>query len=319
MILERLKFWIINSRVFALAITFYSWLVIFVYGLKQGGNAIYGLVALIGIAMAHLATNILDDYFDYKVLSKDEKYMNSAQQCKCEFIRTGQASMSEVLSVGIFYCSIAAITGVFLTFKVGLPVIGLGLIGAFITLLYSKFSLVGLSELAVGIAYGPLLFEGTYYVMTGTFSWEVFWLSIALVMFSIGFLYAHMLLDFDGDMTSHKKTLCIRIGDKHKALKLLPVFYTLGYAITAYLAILTKQYQLFLTYITIFWAVKTYNYLKDFNQDKTTTPDAHWYNKPLDDWKNLGQSPVAPFYFRLFQARNLMIYFALILTIVMLF
>ncbi|MFI3300511.1 MAG: prenyltransferase [Candidatus Gastranaerophilales bacterium] len=317
--IERLKFWIINSRVFALAITFFSWLVIFVYSAKQGGNIMLGLVALVGIAMAHLATNILDDYFDYKVLSKDEKYMNSAQQCKCEFIRTGQATMNEVLFVGGFYCSIALLTGVFLAFKVGLPVVWLGVVGGIITLFYSKCSLVGLSEVAVAIAYGPLLFEGVYYVMTKTFSIEVLILSFALVFFSVGFLYSHMLLDFDGDLTSHKKTLCIRIGDKHKALRLLPIFYVLGYGTIAYFAILTGQYLYFLTYISIFWAVKSYNYMKSFNQDKTFLPEVHWYNKPLDDWSNLKNTPVASFYFRIFQSRNLMIYFALILVIVMLF
>lgn len=317
--INRIKFWLENSRVFSLPMTLMSWLVVFIYALKHNGDVLNGVIALIGISMAHLATNLFDDYVDYKLLCKDEKFLNSAQKCKCEYIKTGKASLNDLLCVVIFYCSIAVLTGIFLTFRAGLPVVGLAFIGAIITLLYARLSTFGLSEIAVGIAFGPLLFEGVYFVMTKSFSSEVFILSIAVVMFTIGLLYTHTLLDYDGDMTSHKKTLCCRIGDKNCALKVLSFIYLFGYFMIGILAIKTNKYALCLTYLTMPLAGFLYGYMKSYNTDKTSLPVAKWYNYPLDNWNCLKSEPTAPFYFRLFQARNLMVYFCLILIVVMLF
>lgn len=315
--ISRIKFWLENSRVFSLPMTFMSWLVIFIYALKHNGDILNGIIALIGISMAHLATNLFDDYVDYKLLCRNERFLNSAQKCKCEYIKNGQASLNDLLCVVIFYCSIAVLTGIYLTFKAGLPVIGLAFIGGLITLLYARLSTVGLSEIAVGTAFGPLLFEGVYFVMTKTFSMNVFILSIAVVMFTIGLLYTHTLLDFDGDMTSHKRTLCCRIGDKNKALKVLSFIYLIGYFVIGILAIKTYNYALFLTYLTMPLAVMLHKYMKSYNSDKTYLPQTKWYNYPLDNWKCLKSEPTAPFYFRLFQARNLMVYFTLILSIIL--
>ena len=43
--------------------TIMSWLVVFTYSAFVSGNIKYGLIAFIGVCFAHLAANILDDYF----------------------------------------------------------------------------------------------------------------------------------------------------------------------------------------------------------------------------------------------------------------
>ena len=58
------------SRIFSLPMTIFSWLVIFIYSLLNSGNALYGIIALVGLCFAHLGTNLIDDYFDYKSLIK---------------------------------------------------------------------------------------------------------------------------------------------------------------------------------------------------------------------------------------------------------
>jgi len=59
-----------SSRVFSLPMTIFSWLVIFIFALLNSGNVLYGIIALIGLCFAHLGTNTIDDYFDYKFLIK---------------------------------------------------------------------------------------------------------------------------------------------------------------------------------------------------------------------------------------------------------
>lgn len=289
--IKKILFWLENSRLFSLPMTLLSWLVIFVYSLKFGGNVLNGLVALIGISCAHLATNLFDDYVDYKKLT------DNSQKCKCAYIKDGKATLKDVLVVVIIYCAIACFTGLFLLLRCGFPVVVLGLIGGIITLVYAKLSQNGLSEFAVGTAFGPLLFEGVYFVMTGKFSLVVLALSLAVVMFTIGLLYAHTLLDFEGDMYAHKKTLVCRIGDKNVALKGVYIVYGLGYLFTLLLAFLLKNYFILLTFLLIPFVFDMYNSLKTFTCG--------------DDVKE--------FYFRLLKARNLMVYYSLLITLFLLF
>ena len=72
-ILKTIKFWLNNARVFSLPITLLNCLVIFIFALKQSnGNPYLGLLAILGSSLVHMARNLIDDYFDYKILIKDE-------------------------------------------------------------------------------------------------------------------------------------------------------------------------------------------------------------------------------------------------------
>lgn len=281
-------FWLKNSRIFSLPMAILSWLVIFVYALKSGGNIINGIIALIGISFAQLATNLFDDYMDYKNLPPN------SQTCKCSYIKDGKATLNDVLKVVIFYLSISCLTGLFLLFRCGLSVIGLAVIGGIITLLYSKMSQKGLSELAVGITFGPLLFEGVYFVMTGNFSFNVFIMSLAVVMFTIGLMYTHTVLDYEGDMCSHKQTLVCRLGNKTKAVNGVFFVYGLGYLFTLILTYIMKNPDILATFVLVPLVFNLRNSLKSFEcggEEKE-------------------------FYFRLLKARNLMVYYSLILSAV---
>jgi 1,4-dihydroxy-2-naphthoate octaprenyltransferase len=269
-----------------------SWAAAFVWGLKSGGNAFAGILALFGISSAHLAANLLDDYMDYKILSKDEKYMLSAQTCKCEYLKNGSVQPQMMLKVIALFCAFAALIGGILTLISGREVVLLALAGALIVLGYQKLSLRGLGEFAVFIAYGPLLFEGVYYVMTGGFSVDVFILSLSMAMITEGLIYTHMLLDYEGDLVLHKKTLCCRLGGREKALRLLYAFYASGYLFAALFAIKIQNYYIFAVFLTLLPAVKLCLEMKAPNTKEN-------------------------FYPRFIQARNIITYFALILVLVL--
>lgn len=280
----KIWFWLKNSRLFSLPMTILSWLVIFTYSFS--GNKINGLLALIGIAFAHLATNLFDDYVDYKNLT------DNCQQCKCAYIKEGKATINDVLIVVLIYLVIASLTGIILLFRCGMPVLFLALIGGFIALSYSKLSEKGLSEVAVGTAFGPLFFEGVYFVMKGEFSYPVFVMSIACVMFTIGLMYVHTVLDFEGDLKSGKRTLVTRFKNKNTAINGVFVVYGLGFLFTFILAILLNNYYLLFTFLLLPLVFDLHNSLKSFTCG--------------DDVKE--------FYFRLLKARNLMVYNSLIMT-----
>lgn len=288
--IKNICFWLKNSRLFSLPMTLLSWLIIFVYSLKLGGNVLNGVLALVGISFAHLATNLFDDYVDYKNLPEN------SQKCKCAYIKDGSATISDVLKVVLIYLVIAAGMGVVLFLRCGFPVIFLAIIGGIITLIYAKLSQRGLSELAVGTAFGPLLFEGVYFVMTGRFSWTVFVMSVAVVIFTIGLMYVHTVLDFEGDMNVHKMTLACRLGDKNKAINGILILYGIAYVATILLGLMLKNYYIYVSFLLVPLVFKLYNSLKTYTCG----------------------GEVKEFYFRLLQARNLMVYYSIILVLCLL-
>lgn len=288
--IKNICFWLKNSRLFSLPMTFLSWLVIFVYSLKLGGNVLNGVLALVGISFAHLATNLFDDYVDYKNLPEN------SQKCKCAYIKDGSAMISDVFKVVLIYLVIAAGMGFVLFLRCGFPVIILAIIGGIITLIYAKLSQRGFSELAVGTAFGPLLFEGVYFVMTGYFSWTVFVMSVAVVIFTIGLMYVHTVLDFEGDMNVHKMTLACRLGDKNKAINGILILYGIAYVATILSGLMLKNYYIYVSFLLVPLVFKLYNSLKTYTCG----------------------GEVKEFYFRLLQARNLMVYYSIILVLCLL-
>lgn len=288
--IKNICFWLKNSRLFSLPMTLLSWLIIFVYSLKLGGNVLNGVLALVGISFAHLATNLFDDYVDYKNLPEN------SQKCKCAYIKDGSATISDVLKVVLIYLVIAAGMGFVLFLRCGFPVIFLAIIGGIITLIYAKLSQRGFSELAVGTAFGPLLFEGVYFVMTGYFSWTVFVMSVAVVIFTIGLMYVHTVLDFEGDMNVHKMTLACRLGDKNKAINGVLILYGIAYVATILLGLMLKNYYIYASFLLVPLVFKLYNSLKTYTCG----------------------GEVKEFYFRLLQARNLMVYYSIILVLCLL-
>lgn len=288
--IKNICFWLKNSRLFSLPMTLLSWLVIFVYSLKLDGNVLNGVLALVGISFAHLATNLFDDYVDYKNLPEN------SQKCKCAYIKDGSATISDVLKVVIAYLAIAAGMGFVLFLRCGFPVIFLAIIGGIITLIYAKLSQRGFSELAVGTAFGPLLFEGVYFVMTGYFSLTVFVMSVAVVIFTIGLMYVHTVLDFEGDMNVHKMTLACRLGDKNKAINGILILYGIAYVATILSGLMLKNYYIYVSFLLVPLVFKLYNSLKTYTCG----------------------GEVKEFYFRLLQARNLMVYYSIILVLCLL-
>ena len=317
--LNKTALWWNCSRAYSLPITVLNWVVIFIYSIKHHGAAFNGILALLGICFAHLAANMTDDYLDYKILIKDKRFLNSAQNCKCAYLKNGQATPVQWRIAIILMLAVAGVIGAVLIFLSGKSVILLAFCGLFVVLFYQYFSLRGLGEIVVIVAFGPLMYEGVYYVMTKTFSSEVFLLSFACAFMTNTVLYTHMLMDFDGDECSHKTTLCRKFKTKTNALRFIVVFYLASFILIAALAVLSKNYLYFLTWITIPLIVDLYKSLISYNNDKTNLPEIRIWHYPLDNWKRIKQTKDASFFFRFFYSRNIVTVFMLLVCLAVLF
>lgn len=312
-LINKIKFWYGNSRPYTVSITLLSWFCAFLYAVKHGGNIIAGILSYVGIAVVHLATNLSDDYFDYKRLIKDGKFDNGEKSNKCRYLLDGSATVNELRNVILIMFSFAALIGMILFFVSGYYVLLFACLALPIAVFYSVLSSRGLGDFAVIIAYGPLMFCGVYYVMTKNFSYEVLILSVAVSFIVNTILYAHMLMDFDGDIKSGKMTLCTRLKTKNKALVGLVFFYAIAYLFIVLLMIKTANLYYILPFLTVPLVIDLYKQLNTFiNVDKNIIPRVRFWHLPLDKWDIIGNTSDAPFFFRFFYARNIAIYFMIL-------
>lgn len=314
--LERITTFMECSRVFSLPMTIMSWLVIFTYASLVAGHTRYGLLALIGVCFAHLATNVLDDYFDYKSLIKQvnfnkQEYLKNSQKTKCRYLISGLIRVQDILILGIVYLIIAGLIGLFFFIKCGIGVLYFALIGGLIAISYSFLSKIRLSELAVGITYGPALFGGIYYVMTKTYSTDALLLSIPSMIVTIILLYIHTVMDYEFDLNEGHKTIANSFDSQLDSLVVLKWLLILAYTTPILLCIFDiLDWQVFLVWITIPLAVDLYKSMMDYSVNPESIPEHKWYHFPMEDMRG------APaFMTRMLQSRNLMIYYSLILSI----
>lgn len=309
------------SRYFSLPMTIFSWLIIFVYSINDSGNIFYGLLALAGTCFVHLGTNLLDDFFDYKYLMKQlsfdkEAYLKNSQKTKCRYLINGQISEKQILMVLSIFFGIGFLIGLYLYFKCGTGVIYYALAGAVIAVLYPLASRICLSEVMVAAAYGPVLYGGVYYVMTGAYSPEVFILSIPSMLMTVVLLYIHTVMDFEFDINEGKKTVANIFNSQLDSLVVLKVLLILAYVFVVIICIPDiVDWQVFLTFITIPLAIDLYNSLVMFSENHEEYQKRKWYHFPMENWKLLEEHNEISFMMRMYQARNLMIYFSLSLSV----
>ena len=75
-----------------------------------------------------------------------------------------------------------------------------------------RLSYRGFGELAVAVAYGPLVVSGTYLVQTGTMTAPLLHASIALGILVAAFLWINQFPDFEADLSCGKLNLVVKLG-----------------------------------------------------------------------------------------------------------
>ena len=313
------------SRFFSLPMTILSWLVVFVYSLINSGNLFYGILAFVGICFVHLGTNLTDDFFDYKYLIKrvdfdKSEYLKHSQKTKCRYLVNGLLSQKQVLFLIGIYFFIALLIGAYLFYKCGIGVLYFAVAGGVIGLIYPIMSRFCMAELAVALAYGPFLFGGVFYVMTGTYSKEVFLLSIPTMIMTVVLLYIHMVMDYEFDIDEGKKTIANCFDSQLDSLVVLKYLLVLAYSSLVLLCIFDiLDWQVFLVFLTIPLAVDLYKSMQEYSTDNESIPEKKWYHFPMENLELLKKRGEASFMIRMYQARNLMNYFSLLLVIAIIF
>lgn len=257
-------------RGYSLPISFMSWLVPFLYALFSEGSLFSGLVALFGILILHMGSNIFDDAIDYTIAKKKiekgiQKNFNF-QKGKCIYIFNNELSLKQYYIISFTLFSIGLLIGLFFLLTIGLKLLYIIIPTAILCLLYPILGCLGLGEVIVATIFSPLLYLGVYLVMTGNFSSDILILSISTGCFVVAVLHNHMLMDYKLDEESRKITLCRLCKSEENALKLLGIIISLAYINILTWIILGKLNIYYLIPLaSIPFAVKLYKDMKNPN------------------------------------------------------
>ena len=312
------------SRWYALPMSFFSWLIIFFYSIKHGGNIIYGLIALLGICSAHLATNLIDDYIDYHYLTKTHSSygttLDNAKAGKCYYLIDNSLSLKDIRNLILLYLTLAFLIFLFFYFYVGEFVTIFVISALFIILLYPFLSNLRLSEIAVALTYGPILFCGTNYVMCGQIDINTLLLSLPTMFFTVNLVFTDNILDKDSDKRQGKRTI---IG-LFKSNKWIERFHRL-ILISAYFSLFLIIYLnivhsiSLLVFITVPLSIDLLKSMEEYLKNSKSIPERKYFHFPMENYIQLQNNGMLAYMFRMYQARNIMIYSAVIFAITLYF
>jgi 1,4-dihydroxy-2-naphthoate polyprenyltransferase len=205
------------------------------------------ILMVIGVISIHSATNLVNDYFDFKKgVDRTEKKDSS------RVLIDNILSQKEVILLICYFYFLAIIVGLYFILNSELILIWFVLIGLLGSFFYTggKKSLkyVALGEVAVFLLMGPLLFSAIYFAITSSFSFFLFFLSLSIGIQITSILTANNIRDLLYDKESGIKTLPILIGKK-MAIKLYTTEIFLSFFIVFLLGI--NNYFFWLAFLSL--------------------------------------------------------------------
>ncbi|MGB8646707.1 MAG: prenyltransferase [Anaerolineae bacterium] len=175
------------------------------------------LITLVAVALFHLGSNAMNDYFDH-LSGADEANQNPGPFFGgSRVIQNGLLKPRQVLALALALYALGSCLGFIIAFWSGHPVevVLLGLIGIGIGVLYTAppVQLVhhGIGEFFLGIAFGPLIVVGADFVLSGAWSLEALYASLPVALLIIAVLYINEIPDRAWDAQAGKRTVVARL------------------------------------------------------------------------------------------------------------
>lgn len=319
-IIESLKLWFEIGRGFTAPLSVLPYIFAVILAAKNYKIDFFlSFLGLIGIFLAHLSVNMLDDYFDWKK-GAVATYKNLEAQGlvpennKCFYFTQNLVTPLKVFIVASLMAGIAFLIGLFIASKVGISVIIIALITATLGFFYSaspiKLSYRGLGEPVIAVIFGPLLMTGAYLTTGAHIDKFILLISIitGLLVMNIG--YVHALSDFDSDLKVGKKSFPGLFKTKDNAIFVLALIYAIIYILLTY-GIFDKIFP-FATVVTFILLPKIFALIKLM---KNTDIEPKFWMGPMEDWAKVKEQGAEWFMLRICLTRNLVTDFIILFSI----
>jgi len=178
----------------------------------------YALLAFVGLLLAHISVNTLNDYFDYRsgvdLATKRTPFSGGSGILPAALLKPRQVFW---LSMTSFLLTIPI--GIYFIIVSGWLLLPLLLIAAVCVLLYSPVILkLRWPEWAPGVGLGVLPVLGIYFVQTAAYTWPVIVAAIPSGILVHNLLLLNEFPDTEADKKASRKTLPITMGKKKASI-----------------------------------------------------------------------------------------------------
>ncbi|MFC1913845.1 prenyltransferase [Chloroflexota bacterium] len=218
----KLKVWFLETRpqflTLSIILAFLGTVVAWYDGYFHLGHA---LLAGIGLVLAHVSVNTLNDYFDYRS-GIDLATRRTPFSGGSGILPAILLSPNQVLGLGLGSLLLAVPIGIYFVLVSGWLLLPLLLVAAFFILLYSPFILKRpWPEWVAGAGLGALPILGLYFALAGAYTFPAVIAAIPPAFLVHNLLLLNEFPDAEADSQANRKTLAITIGKDRAA-----IFYT---------------------------------------------------------------------------------------------
>jgi len=206
------------------------------------------ITLLCGIGI-QIVTNFVNDIYDFKKGVDKEDRLGPER-----VVAKGIISVQQMKVATIIVATITLILGIYLVFLSDYIILIIGIVSLFLAYGYTAgpapLSYLGIGDLFVLIFFGVVATTGTYYIQTGVWSNEVFWMSLPLGFFAMNILAVNNIRDVKSDKRAGKLTLPVRIGIKN-AIMLYIVLTCFAYFSGSIVLFMMQDYVFALPLLTL--------------------------------------------------------------------
>lgn len=169
------------------------------------------LCAFLGAVLIQIAANYANDYYDYVKGADAGDRLGPVRATQAGLTTPAGMKRAMLITLGL-----AALTGLYLVYRGGWPILLIGLLSMLFAVLYTAgpypLGYIGVADLFVLLFFGPVAVAGTYYVQALELSWTPVWIGLGPGLLSVAILTVNNLRDVNQDRLSGKKTLAVRFG-----------------------------------------------------------------------------------------------------------
>jgi len=172
-------------------------------------------LALLGLVLAHVSNNLMNDLADLWVGTDTEDYPRALYAPHP--VLSGLTTKRGLLTIALVV-NVADLGIMFALFAArGWPIIAFALSGFFLSIAYTtpplRLKKHGLGEPTVLVVWGPLMVGGTYYAAVGEITWEVIAVSIPYALLSTAVLMGKHIDKLEWDARDGTRTLPVILGE----------------------------------------------------------------------------------------------------------
>lgn len=289
------------------------------------------VLAVLGVALAHLSANLADDYFDYKadMLKDREKVVRQgikAFTAKYPYLTDGSATPKQLRNAVAGFGLAAIACGVAICLVRGWELMLVAAVAGVLAFFYSapplKLCYHGLGELVTGLIFGPLLMLGVYWAAAGSSFGDLWWgilgVSVPMGLLVTNILFTHSMIDKAGDTASEKKTLAAVWPKANMAISWMLIFvpFLIIFACVA-LGRLGWPYLLVALMlpraIWLYWSLIQFQKGADFEKE---LEKPRKMLGPMGDWATYRKLGLDWFLIRWLTARNIVSGYCLVIIVV---